>query len=159
VGELDPRPAVDDVVDGHLERLEDHRLAALREGVDQIGDHLGLPVDEGIAAGIGVKVESMGVLGEAQVETVVPEGLPMEAVAHAEFVEDVDGSVLEDTGPDAAADVVSERFSRTRASTPCRASMWASERPAGPAPMITTEVLRVSPSDMRVGTINLLRFG
>src|SRR5918995_1080837 len=91
-----------DVLDVELECA-----ARLQPRCDQILHHLLLPVDrDPAAAGQRREVDPVPLAGDLQLDPVVDEAFPSEALSHADLLQQVDGALLEHPGPDAALDVL-----------------------------------------------------
>ncbi len=85
--------------------VEHQRQPGRRACVDEVGDDLGLPVDECVAPGQPVEVEVVGVAIEPEVETVVAQRLRVQATGDAEFGQGVDGGLFDHTGANPGAHV------------------------------------------------------
>src|SRR5215212_345673 len=95
-----------DGVDAHVLDLEEQRTACVQARLDEVLDHLLLPVDrDRPPAGQLGERDAVAAALEAQLEALVDEPLAVQALADAGLGEDVDRALLEDAGTDALLDV------------------------------------------------------
>jgi hypothetical protein len=91
----------------HVLGPEQERRAGFDASGDQVLNDLLLAVNRDAAAvGQLVERDSVALAAEAQLNAVVHEPLPLEALAHAHLEQEVDGALLEHAGADAALYVV-----------------------------------------------------
>ena len=85
--------------------LEQDLAAGRKPQLDQVFQHLVLGVDrDHTAIGEVVQVDAVAAAGEAQLEAMVDEALPLHALAGADLRHQVDGGLLQHPGADRGLD-------------------------------------------------------
>src|SRR5579864_1497285 len=93
-------------MNGHVLRLEDNFTAGGEARGDQILDDFVLGVDgDGFSAGEAAQVDAMAAPVEAEFDTVMEEGLALEAFADTRFDHQVDGALFEEAGAQPRFDI------------------------------------------------------
>jgi hypothetical protein len=95
-----------DVMDGGVTDPVDELLTGGVPGLAEIAGHLGLAVDPDTAPDQVDEVEVVPLAGPLQVDAPVLVALGVQALTEPEPVEQVDGRVLQDAGPDPGLDVL-----------------------------------------------------
>ena len=106
VGEREPRPVGLQVRHRDVADLEEQRPAAVQPRLDQILDHLGLPVDDDRLAGQLVEGDPVPLAVELELDPVVDDPLALHPPAHAGLRQQVGGPLLEHARANARLDVV-----------------------------------------------------
>src|ERR1700746_3172934 len=94
-------------VNADILRFEDNRPVRRQSSCNQIPDHFMLRIDrDALAAGQFPKIDPGSAPGESQLDSAMLQALPLQPLAHSEFMHQVNGALFKYAGADSFFDVL-----------------------------------------------------